>query len=76
MIATFQIINSTRYPSEQSKPHVRYHGQHFKPTLKEKITLDAILGRISKFTYQLEKKLVNYARSRTYMGIQFGKNSF
>jgi len=39
----------------------------------EKITLDANLGRMSRFTYQQERKLVNYACKRIDMGVQFGK---
>jgi len=44
--------------------------------LNEKATLDANLGRMSIFTYQQERKLVDYAYNRTDMGIRFGKNVF
>jgi len=44
--------------------------------LNEKVTLEANPGRMSRFTHQQERKLVDYARNRTDMGVRFTKKQF
>ena len=40
----------------------------------EKVTLDANPWKMSRFTYQEERNLVDYACNRTDMGVRFDKN--
>ena len=44
--------------------------------LNEKVTLGANPGKMSRFTYQQKRKLVNYACNRLDVGVRFGKKRF
>jgi len=69
----FRQSTHARCPSEQSKPHLMYHGQNH---LNEKVTLEAKSGRMSRFKYQQERKLGDHACNWVDMGVRFGKKQF
>jgi len=52
-----------------SRPTLQTH-------LNEKVTLDANPGKMSRFTYQQEIKLMDFACNRTDIGVRFDKKQF
>jgi len=76
MVAGVQIVNSGEMSQRAAQATFNVPWETLQTHLNDNVTLNAKLGRMSRFTYQQEGKPVDYACNRTDMGMGFGKKQF
>jgi len=77
MLAAVQAVKSGKMCQRAAQPTFNVSRATLQTHHNEKVTLDAKPERISRFTYQQERKLVDYACNWADMGgVRLGKKQF
>ena len=76
MVAAVQAVNSGDMSQQAVQTTFNVPRETLQTHLKWKVTFDAKPGRMSWFTYQRKRKLVDYPCNREDMDVGFGKKQF
>jgi len=76
MASAVRAVNSGEISQRAAQTIFNVPRATLQTRLNGKVSLDAKPGRMSRFTYQQERKLVDYSCNRADMGVRFGKKQF